>query len=851
MSFFAMSPVILFCTVLFLLQVPISLQQANSTSTTCTPYACPITHVVMDNPKADSAHSFHIGIIQSSVRYNDSNVVTLARFAAYLLNHNPEILPNISVEIYSRVSTNVVNMEASAIALFDLAHVNALIVDTDEDSLLSVSELAAAYAAPIVALSSITESFATKTNYPTLQRMSPPNSYAIAAIVQLLMQLGKNTTIFIYSQDTYGIAAASDMARTAALRNVTVYALGIPATGTPNTALSQLKSVVGVNWNVFVMAMNSQSVYRVLSYMNTTGYLGEEFLYIYTPNAIRTSRTNYTIPFMDGGVALWPRTLDVESPIFPAFVDEWDQANATLFNGTRPVPDSGYLAYDAVFALAYTLDNMVQAGTYPTFPSSSYVSHLKNVTFFGLSGNVSFDSRADRIGDYQVLNYVGLSTVEVGSYVAANATLVLSESLTYYNGSYTIPILVNVTVNLTYFCSYTPGGWSGSTTGTTGGGIPTLPPTTGDSSIEGSADDNSTSAPPTTSPYQHTIITGVVDPNNSSRCICYEGYTGDHCSIQIEVPRYKEFLPDISIAMGAVVGIAMLVALFSTAMLAMYWESFRKHGSFYCAVIIIGVYFSYASVIVLLPVPSDGLCMLFPWLLGIGFTLVYGCLFIKTWTLYQVYRSAEKLQKTTLTPLSIIKGIGLYLSIEIIILIIWTAVDRPNVSYHKMVDNTYQLQCSTHATFWAIFAGVKSVWLVFGAVLSVLTRHVADEYSESKSIAYATYNITALLVVGVPLAISLRSVPGGLMIIEVSVIVIAFTFTMVSLFFGIWLKIFFPPKDLPTHTRSNHGTSSKGTSQGASSATSSTPTPPKSSEMKSSSKGSSSAISSSEMVIRI
>ena len=90
--------------------------------------------------------------------------------------------------------------------------------------------------------------------------------------------------------------------------------------------------------------------------------------------------------------------------------------------------------------------------------------------------------------------------------------------------------------------------------------------------------------------------------------------------------------------------------------------------------------------------------------------LVFRCLFIKTWTLYKVYRSAEQLKKTTLTPMYIIKGIGLYLVVELVsytpslvpiynllqfiiiyslmhiylILIIWTAVDRPGVVYHRI-----------------------------------------------------------------------------------------------------------------------------------------------------------------------
>ncbi len=79
----------------------------------------------------------------------------------------------------------------------------------------------------------------------------------------------------------------------------------------------------------------------------------------------------------------------------------------------------------------------------------------------------------------------------------------------------------------------------------------------------------------------------------------------------------------------------------------------------------------------LLPEPSDGLCLAFPWLLGIGFTLVYGCLFIKTWVLYKVWRNAEQFKKTTLTPGFILKLIGFYLGVEIVILIIWSVIDRP------------------------------------------------------------------------------------------------------------------------------------------------------------------------------
>lgn len=171
-----------------------------------------------------------------------------------------------------------------------------------------------------------------------------------------------------------------------------------------------------------------------------------------------------------------------------------------------------------------------------------------------------------------------------------------------------------------------------------------------------------------------------------------------------------------------------------------------------------------------------------------------------------------------------------------------------------MVDDTYAGLCeSEHEAWWAIFLGVKGVWLLFGAVLSVLTRDVAKEYNESSSIAYAvsllslslsfsffspffsvdflvlfhssflyflffrfsasfvsfvvytlpllsllqrkrferkqTYNNLVLGIIGIPLALVLRKIPGGVEIIMVSVTCIAFTFTICILFFDIWYRI--------------------------------------------------------------
>eukprot|EP00026_Physarum_polycephalum_P003280 Phypoly_transcript_03290.p1 GENE.Phypoly_transcript_03290~~Phypoly_transcript_03290.p1 ORF type:complete len:796 (+),score=86.60 Phypoly_transcript_03290:356-2389(+) len=639
-------------------------------------------------------------------------------------------------------------------------------------------------------------------------RMTPLMRYGTEAIIEILQYLNKTTAIYIYSTDTYGNSAGLDFINQASLQNISVFSVGVPTSGNIDSALQMITAAVGVNWNVFIMAItNLQQASRVLRFMSQTNLIGRNYLQILSPNfekLFANGAASNLLPYISGALAVMPRIVDTGTDTFQYFQFAWGGANSSVFPGARPYPANGYMAYDAVFAIANTVSNIMNAGNpYPGVASASFVAAMKNTSFEGLSGQVSFDANGDREGDYVIYNHIGNESVPVGVYWGRTSSFERSQPFVYYNGTYKVPVLLNITTNLTYYCSYSPtSSITTTTTGPTGGTTP--PP---ENSSSHSSEDSSSyfyvgpdSGPPPT-------ISGTPDPNNLTKCICFKGYDGDRCD---KLVKYRDSIPAISIALGAITLIAALLALFAAVMLGLYWENFKKHGSFYCAVIIVGVFFSYISVLMLLPVQSDALCMLFPWFLGIGFTLVYGCLFVKTWTLYQVYRSAEQLKKTSLTPLSVIKGIGAYLAIEILILVIWTCVDRPIASYHRMDDGTFLKMCNAkHATFWGIFAGTKSLWLLFGVVLSFLTRNVTEEYSESKSIAYATYNIMVLLVIGIPMAIALRNVAGGLVIIEAGVILIAFTFTMCSLFLGIWIRIFSNEKIiLPAlHSGSRRGSS--------------------------------------------
>jgi len=247
--------------------------------------------------------------------------------------------------------------------------------------------------------------------------------------------------------------------------------------------------------------------------------------------------------------------------------------------------------------------------------------------------------------------------------------------------------------------------------------------------------------------------------------------------------------------LAAIVSVGLLIGLFSGGMLGIYWGSFSILGSFLSSMILLGCMSAFTSALVLLPEPTDALCVAFPWLLGIGFVLVYGCLFIKTWALYKVWMNAIHYQKTALTPGYIMRCLGLALLVEIVFLIIWTVIDPPKAVLVEVVNHKLERQCdSEHVTFWVIFLVVKGVWLIFGAVLSILTRNIVKEYNESSSIAYAIYNNILLGAIAIPLAVLIKEVPGGRLTVEVVIITIAFTFTLVMVFFKIWHSIILPDK---------------------------------------------------------
>ncbi|KAF0770098.1 Uncharacterized protein FWK35_00008988, partial [Aphis craccivora] len=188
-------------------------------------------------------------------------------------------------------------------------------------------------------------------------------------------------------------------------------------------------------------------------------------------------------------------------------------------------------------------------------------------------------------------------------------------------------------------------------------------------------------------------------------------------------------------------------------------------------VIALGAFFIYATMIVMYPKPNVITCIARVWLREIGFSLTYGALMLKTWSLlanmrqgYHVNLFTIKLLENEkqsrrishLEPISVIfrvrsakvvkitdkdllKRLGLMMAVVGLIMLIRTLVNPPYVIVGRTADNLKTDLCPTG--WWDRFFSILEVlFLVWGIRLCIVVRKAPSEFNESRFMSMAIYN---------------------------------------------------------------------------------------------------------------
>ncbi|XP_074654114.1 gamma-aminobutyric acid type B receptor subunit 1-like [Tubulanus polymorphus] len=174
-------------------------------------------------------------------------------------------------------------------------------------------------------------------------------------------------------------------------------------------------------------------------------------------------------------------------------------------------------------------------------------------------------------------------------------------------------------------------------------------------------------------------------------------------------------------------------------------------------------------------------CQMRVWILSLGFTLAYGSLFTKIWT---VYRLTTRQKKETRFNLKLFFGnsqavrswelyvvLTVLIAVDFIVLTLWQVIDpltrgletfpsEDPVDTDEDVKYLPQLeQCTAkHMTVWlGVVMGYKGLLLMFGILLAYETRSVKiKQVNDSRFVGMSIYNVVVLSIITAPVTIIIK-----------------------------------------------------------------------------------------------
>eukprot|EP01095_Lingulamoeba_sp_RSL-Kostka_P008427 TRINITY_DN2817_c0_g1_i2.p1 TRINITY_DN2817_c0_g1~~TRINITY_DN2817_c0_g1_i2.p1 ORF type:complete len:760 (-),score=215.36 TRINITY_DN2817_c0_g1_i2:436-2715(-) len=140
-------------------------------------------------------------------------------------------------------------------------------------------------------------------------------------------------------------------------------------------------------------------------------------------------------------------------------------------------------------------------------------------------------------------------------------------------------------------------------------------------------------------------------------------------------------------------------------------------------------------------------CPIRPWLVSLSIAFLIGALVIKSFRIWTLYRAKQVVREIKDWQLVIL----LFILIIPVVFInfLWTLLATPTASEKERDGNTHYI-CNTGGfinhdaagyTFFGLLVAYISLILLFGAFISFMTRNVAAHVNESKLIAISIYNL--------------------------------------------------------------------------------------------------------------
>lgn len=163
----------------------------------------------------------------------------------------------------------------------------------------------------------------------------------------------------------------------------------------------------------------------------------------------------------------------------------------------------------------------------------------------------------------------------------------------------------------------------------------------------------------------------------------------------------------------------------------------RPHSPFFCYTILFGAFFGFvAAILALLEDVTWTRVIAFSWTVDISVTIIYGTMFAKSMQILKILDNFTKFVSIDTTDRYMAKIFCLILIPELVILLIWSALNRTILH-----DET-----ASAVIFWNIFLIYKGIVGFIASFVCFRMRFKFSEYGEIKQIAYCQISLEILLI---------------------------------------------------------------------------------------------------------
>ncbi|XP_065899522.1 gamma-aminobutyric acid type B receptor subunit 2-like isoform X2 [Dysidea avara] len=221
---------------------------------------------------------------------------------------------------------------------------------------------------------------------------------------------------------------------------------------------------------------------------------------------------------------------------------------------------------------------------------------------------------------------------------------------------------------------------------------------------------------------------------------------------------------------------------------------------FYITVILFGVDENVAS-----SSTVDHLCQTRVWLVAIGFSLLFGSIFAKTWRIYYIFYLARPNSKFAVKDMHLFGVVAVLVLIDTIIMIPSTVISSAVLRREEEEiegDNDNDLPqvigvCSSDgsAVWLPLLFGYKGFFLLAGLILAIGTRKVKySALNESQFIAMSVYGAVVVSIALTPIGFLLENFPTLQYAILGMMILLSITLILALVFVSKMYKVYDDPK---------------------------------------------------------